>query len=489
MRRLGLIASTDINATVSILIVLAVAVVGAAVVFLYVRYRRWPPVAWAKRVRRYSNELRARRDALLNPPASQRSAAEKLADELFAQQKRSIQVDVLTRYKGIGPKTVEWLEGAGIRTLAQAEEHVNAFLFKKKIDNVGEAREEAIAYAVKQCLIEERQRFDTGRSPEGQAYLQQLEQMSATERERAAAKQRELTAIGDCLAKLAPLEALAREVHLSTYLTTRSVPGLTDEVLLTPLPEVEIVTEPVAITPVPSESVKPQAKSDKPLPGVAKLQAFARFGLLAAKADGRVAQVERGRIRAFLGEQFGSDPVLLRHIDPTLEQAEADLPEEGEAIAALKEFTAASEWTALYDFAVRVIDSGGERTERERQFLERLAMALGLEGSGPNASPSSEAPAPAAEPSPREVLGIPADAEVTADLVRRKYTMLWQQVCPEKAAVLGPEFAAMAEAKRAAIRAAAEALLAPLNEPLERPAPPPPKDLRHNPELDDLFGA
>lgn len=488
MRKQVLVASTDINATISIIFVLIVAAVSAVIVFVYVHYRRWPPVAWAKRVLRYGHELRARRDALLNPPSGQRSAAERLADELFGQQKRFVGVDALSRYKGIGPKTVEWLQNAGIRTLVQAEEHANAFLFKKKIDNVGEAREEAIASAVKQCLIEERQRFDSGRSPEGQAYLRQLEQMSAIERERAAAKQREITAIGDCLAKLAPLELLARDVNISTYLTSRRVPGLTDEVLAAPLPEVVIAHEPMR-TPAPSRSVEPPSKPSQPLPGVAKLQAYARFGLLAARADGRVAQPERGRIRAFLGEQFGSDPKLLRHIDPTLEQAESDLPDESEAIAALKEFATASEWTALYDFAERVIDSGGERTEKERQFLERLAIALGLATSSRASESPPEAPAAASEPTPREVLGIPSDVEVTAELVRRKYTMLWQQVCPEKAAALGPEFAAMAEAKRAAIRAAAEALLAPLNEPLEKPAPPPPKDLRHNPELDDLFGA
>ncbi len=53
---------------------------------------------------------------------------------------------------------------------------------------------------------------------------------------------------------------------------------------------------------------------------------------------------------------------------------------------------------------------------------------------------------------------------------------------------MGTEFAKLAEEKRATLKAAAEELLAPLGEPLEKPTAPPPADLRHNPDLDDAFG-
>ena len=48
----------------------------------------------------------------------------------------------------------------------------------------------------------------------------------------------------------------------------------------------------------------------------------------------------------------------------------------------------------------------------------------------------------------------------------------------------------MADDKRARLRAAAEDLLRPFAAPLDPPAPPaPPADIRHNPDLDDVFGA
>jgi hypothetical protein len=80
-----------------------------------------------------------------------------------------------------------------------------------------------------------------------------------------------------------------------------------------------------------------------------------------------------------------------------------------------------------------------------------------------------------------------------ADLIRRRFALLTDKLDPAKAAAFGPEFARMAEEKRARVRAAAEALIAPFGEPLEKPgtpgadAPGSPRDLRHNPDLDDVF--
>ena len=116
------------------------------------KYRRWPQSIWARRVLGRVQELRNRLENLMNPPKSERSAAEKLADDLFAQQKQSVGVEALANYKGIGPGTVAMLQNEGIRTLPQAEAHAAAFLFKKKIQNVGQVREEAIANAVKELL-------------------------------------------------------------------------------------------------------------------------------------------------------------------------------------------------------------------------------------------------------------------------------------------------------------------------------------------------
>ena len=67
--------------------------------------------------------------------------------------------------------------------------------------------------------------------------------------------------------------------------------------------------------------------------------------------------------------------------------------------------------------------------------------------------------------------------------------MLSDRFAPEKFAAHGPEFVTMATEKRVRAERAARHLLAEYNEPLEPPTPPAPADLRHNPDLDDVFGA
>jgi hypothetical protein len=88
------------------------------------------------------------------------------------------------------------------------------------------------------------------------------------------------------------------------------------------------------------------------------------------------------------------------------------------------------------------------------------------------------------------VLEIEPGVELSAELIRRRFALLTDKLDPAKATALGPEFARLADQKRAAVRAAAEALIAPFGVPLDPPAaPPPPADPRHNPDLDDVFGA
>ena len=90
---------------------------------------------------------------------------------------------------------------------------------------------------------------------------------------------------------------------------------------------------------------------------------------------------------------------------------------------------------------------------------------------------------------PRAVLDIAPGTPLDPDLIRRRYALLTEKLDPAKAASFGPDFARMAEEKRSSIRAAAEALIAPFNQLLEKAAPPTPTELRHNPDLDDVFGA
>lgn len=229
------------------------------------------------------------------------------------------------------------------------------------------------------------------------------------------------------------------------------------------------------------------------------MRAFARFAFVMAKSDGRVAQSERAVIRAFLAAQFGHHDALARHIDPLMEQTEAAIPTEAEALAEARAVTTLLERQELYRVAEQIADAAGDRKPRERDALERIATALGITIASPTAPtvsvpapPTPVAPvvaAPAPPPDPRTALEIPPGTELNPELIRRKYSLLAGKVDPTKARDMGPEFARLAEEKVARLRAAAETLIAPFGEPLEKPAaPPPPADPRHNPDLDDFFG-
>src|SRR5262249_44930038 len=128
-------------------------------------------------------------------------------------------------------------------------------------------------------------------------------------------------------------------------------------------------------------------------------------------------------------------------------------------------------------------DADSKIDQRATNFLEKEA---------PAGIPLSQPARPVAEPSRAErlaVLEIDAALPVAADLVRRQYNLLWERYDPEKGRAMGPGLVALAENKRAAVAAAARALMTEWGEPLEIEAQETtPSGLRDNPDLDAVFG-
>jgi uncharacterized tellurite resistance protein B-like protein len=224
----------------------------------------------------------------------------------------------------------------------------------------------------------------------------------------------------------------------------------------------------------------------------------AGFGLAVAKADGRIAAAERRQVRAFLARRYAPTPDLVDRIDPVLAEVEADLPTLGDAIWDVRRVIPASNWPELYQFAVSVADaSGADRNAREAECLARVAEELNV---GPASPPAVPAPTPAISPTSladatlteadcRAALDIDPGVALSVDLVRRQYRLLIERFAAEKFGSHGPEFVRMAAEKRERAQQAARQLLAGYNEPLEAPKAEAPADLRHNPDLDAVFGA
>jgi hypothetical protein len=475
------------------LIILAV-IVGAGVVLavLFAHFRQWGPRVWANRVRDHFVALNAERNRLLaEGKVGPAYRLRQMKDDLQRKHRRSVKPAGLADFPGIGPATVDKLTLAGVKSL----EDLVDYPFES-VPGFGPSRSADLRAAVRGLVHQTRAAFDAGNCPEGQEYLRAVGQLAESDRAAQIARDRRLTALDDALDDTRPLVEVADQITFYLYLehtfSHKDVPGLSEGLHDRPLPEPAETTPAMpqaAPTQQSAQSTKPTT-STPPNPQLAKLRAYVRFGFVVARADGRVAKDERKAIRQFLGDTFGGDTVLVRFIDPEMEAVEADPPEEDAVLFAVAGVTTDAEKRSLVEFAERVADASGERNDREVAFLSRVRKSFGIAAEAPVVAAAKPAsPATPTGPDPRTVLDIPPGVELTVELIRRKYAMVYDQNDPVKARSVGPEYVKMAEAKRAAAKAAAEALLAPFGAPLEAPAaPPPPTDIRHNPDLDDVFG-
>jgi uncharacterized tellurite resistance protein B-like protein len=254
-----------------------------------------------------------------------------------------------------------------------------------------------------------------------------------------------------------------------------------------PLPEPPPV---IAATLIPAVQPPPMEVT-----AIERLQAATRFGYAVAKADGRVAASERKQIRTFLERRYIREPELAGALDFVIGDVEKEIPSLHDAMSDVRRAIASDAWPELYQFAVSIADAAGERNTREIECLARIAEELGI-GVQP-AMPKQAAPVVTKSPETEEALNEPAcrvaleiapAMPLNVDLIRRQYRLLSDRFAPEKFASHGAEFVKMASEKRLLVERAARHLLAEYNEPQEPPAAAPVTDMRHNPDLDEVFG-
>lgn len=495
-------------------------IAAAALAAAYALYRATPAARWRRKVVAHLHTLRARHTALAAEIGLADGEIKRLEDDYFRRHLRTIPTDRLGDYPNIGPATVEKVKARSGPVIADVLD-----IKFHEIPEIGQARGAALVQALMAVKADARARFDAGGCPEAQEFRKQAAALRAAEAARAGERGRELVAVEQAVGTAFDLFAVARPISFLAFLKRENQSAALANVIARPFPVVVVppATPPTPAPPpvapvapavppavVPTLAAKPAAPADlfqaaltaAPVApaapkaaqpdGLARLRAVAGFGLMVAKADGRVAAAERKAVRAYLDALFGHDPALARSIDPVLEQTDKAIPTEGDALHAIRGAVPAADWPALLAFAERVAGSSGEPNAKERDTLARVAAALGVTAPAAKPKPPEPAPVPApvaaAPVDHRAVLDIAADLPLDPDLIRRRYANLTDKLDPAKAAAFGPEFARMAEQKRAAVRAAAEALIAPLGEPLEKPTPPPPTDIRENALLDDVFG-
>jgi hypothetical protein len=275
------------------------------------------------------------------------------------------------------------------------------------------------------------------------------------------------------------------------------------------------------------------------------------FTFAVARLDGPVTTREREIIEAQVAGRYKHDPALLNRAKAFCahyESAAIDLDTCVGQIAKL--FAPAHRSALLNSAAIMIVQASGGISHQAFAFLAALSRRLDVPLSAPPAAkpsalrsqpldkvpekpatagrhsgshqpgdikpappvqtqappmpprshPSTDEPmkarAPQQKSPPRptpadymRALEIEPSTRLSGDLIRRQFNLLCGRYAAEKFDAMGLEFVAVAQSKRTAIREAAAALLEPLGEKLEQPAPgivqP---ELRHNPDLDDVFG-
>jgi uncharacterized tellurite resistance protein B-like protein len=565
------------KAVVLIFFGLLAATAVVTLVILYLRYASSPAAQWKRRVRAAVGEQEGRLRAARRELSGDRDGDDRgLRDEFLDRHLRTLAVDELARYPGIGPVTVSRLRDAGLATVGAC---VRVRL--SSVPGIGPAREAGLKDALRKARREAESRFDAGACREAAAFAEEKQRRKADRQRRQQAAEAEVQSAEATLALLQDRTRIADGITYLGHLFGNEPPGLTDELIAAPLtappespkpapipvgkPEPQPARKPPAAPPARPQPVEPEARREgeagpaEPLapaehgvspererlegplrqarvasatspvahaPGspdarpaspsrrasgsavptdlappptevspLARLRTVAGLGLAVAKADGRIAAAERKQVRTFLERRYATDPELARKVESLIAEVEADLPTIGDALWEVKRALPTDTWPELYQFAVSVADAAGERNTREVECLARVAEALGI-GVKP---PPAHVPAPViaaapdsqlTEPECRAALDIAADIPLSVDLIWRQYRLLSDRFAPERFANHGSEFVQMAAEKREKSERAARHLLAGYNEPLEPPAAaPPPADLRHNPDLDDVFGA
>jgi uncharacterized tellurite resistance protein B-like protein len=257
------------------------------------------------------------------------------------------------------------------------------------------------------------------------------------------------------------------------------------------------------------ESDKKSAATPEP-PRMRQLRMTAEFAFAVARSDGKIAKSERKTIERFLKRAFGGE--LSSQVKPSMEQAEKSSPDLEICLSSLRAMVNVAELENLYDFAGDIADAAGKRNAREIKCLERIAAAWGLDrrktvspvATGPTKNVSAETsatvpplvvPEPPAKPAALNhddflaALEIAPSAAITADLVRRQYRLLSERFDPTRFESHGADFVTVAKSKREKVEQAARFLLDQMGEKFEEEKKPEPvKDLRHNPDLDSIFG-
>jgi hypothetical protein len=434
------------------LFVCAAGLLAAAIYRPYRHYRTSPERAWRLRVLSLiddvTREIQRTEAELQQHGGYDSSEADDLREKAFLQQLEQIPIEVLDAYPNIGPVTIERLREAGFKSMAGIRDK------PVQIVGLGEKRLSDVGSAVRAVIKQEWSQLMAGANPEGRELAEQLRALQIRASEEAYCSHGRLEALKHFLAELGPFKVRAEELDFWGYvgLTSRNI--ATPSYVREPLPDWREV-----VARANEAARKEYAAQGKPSPAPFSVDvaspAAPEFADTLSNHPGKVfAPAAKTRTRP------GND--LFRE---ALEGAPTPKPVAPASFVPPKKRPAPS-------------------PVKEQKIV---AQAVSPPVAKPEPQPAPPKPSRADH---LKVLEIDPTVAVSVDLVRRQYNLLTERYDPEKFAVTGADFVAMAQGKREAVRLAATALLETFGETVEIPKEAQAKEeLRHNPDLDAVFGA
>ena len=475
---------------------------------LYSRFNHSVEKRWAAKVLQLlhdaENRIRLEKRQLRELKKERDAKARSLREEAFAAHLSEYTVEELEAYPGIGPGTVGKLRASGLVNLAKLQRA------KIHIHGLGAKRLSDIQYAVRNLLGKAQNTFDTANCRQAQTLVDRLKALS-TQYDHLEAKVRTCArAAEEFIGSLDDSVKHARAVTFWRWLRPISKEAIIPaELLEVSLPDLEAALRAAEQQSAPSETVKSKPASAKPVlesemrdqDRLAPMELTVQFAFGVARKDGPVNGTERELIRQTIRQRFSDNRALLNRAETLCAHYETAAIDLERCLAQIKQKLAPDHRTALMELAGQIVAVSDKEAASRATFLLHLAQSLDVpplalpQHEQPASSPSAPPVVPSSEPAAptkdecRSLLEIPVETALSADLVRRQWNLLSQRLDPEKVASMGPEFVKLAQTKLAALRRAAESLLETMGEKLEtQPPTPPVLDLRHNPDLDDVFG-
>jgi hypothetical protein len=255
----------------------------------------------------------------------------------------------------------------------------------------------------------------------------------------------------------------------------------------------------------PLEAPQPKADEQRHLQ---IMEATIQFAFLASRLEGPAKAETAALIREHIRQRFAYNPSLYNHGKGFIAHYETGAIDREKCLQSIRDLCTPEHRAILLQLVAQIMGASETPYAKASQTLSEWRKLLGVPSPAkPDANPqppikravskdavqtgprAADIPASATDAELRSLLDIEPSVLLSAELVRRQYRLQWERLAPEKVQAMGADVMATVAKKRDSARTAAVTLLGRMGQKLaEEVDDVKPKELRVNPDLDNVFG-